>query len=182
MTSKSTVDFLRRRSNLAPKGATLLEILVALMVLAVLAGILIPGFGAIKRRAEKARCIGNLRTIHAGFDGYLLDKNQWPQLPQGYEEWEETRYFKWWIQSIEPYGVGREVWLCPSDKISSDSSEPASEYHSTYAVTHFNPHQYTPYRWQQPWAIERGNLHGKGAHILMPDGSITTSQAPWGER
>jgi prepilin-type processing-associated H-X9-DG protein len=31
-----------------------------------------------------------------------------------------------------------------------------------------------PYKYPQPWLIEIGNMHGHGANICFPDGSIRT--------
>ena len=163
-------------------GFTFTELVVAVAVVLVLVVVAIPSYQTIKRRAEKARCIGNMKTIHTGFDAYLLDKNQWPQMPEEALNWDESDYFGWWVTAIEPYGVGQESWLCPSDKVVKQEPEHVKEYASSYAPTRFNPHRYTPYKWNQPWLVERGDFHGKGGHVMMPDGSITTTQAPWGER
>lgn len=163
-------------------GFTFPELVVALAVVLVLVVVAIPSYKTVKRRAEKARCIANMKVIHTGFDSYLLDKNQWPQMPEASKEWDESDFFGWWIKSLEPYGVGEESWLCPSDKVFKQLPKGVQEYAASYAPTQFNPHRYTPYKWNQPWLVERGDYHGKGGHVMMPDGSITTTKAPWGER
>lgn len=175
---------LRRSSSAAraPRAFSLLEIVASVAIIALLAAISIPSYHAFKRRAEKARCIANLKVLHTGFDSFVLDRNQWPQMPDEVFEAEESDYFAWWIASLQPYGVGEESWLCPSDKVVKQLPAGQTEYASSYAPTHFNPHRYTPFRWNQPWVVERGDFHGRGAHVMMPDGSITTSQSPWGER
>ncbi|MCB1064744.1 MAG: prepilin-type N-terminal cleavage/methylation domain-containing protein [Verrucomicrobiae bacterium] len=163
-------------------GFTFTELLVVVAILGLLSAIIIPSYEAIKRRAEKARCIGNLKVLHSGFDAFVLDNNYWPQMPEESMDWEESKYFEWWTRILEPYGVGQESWLCSSDRILELLPENQGQYYSSYVPTRFNSHRFTPYRWNQPWVVERGDYHGKGAHVLMPDGSITTSQSPWGER
>ncbi len=175
------MGLLKMKRNLS-KGYTMVEVMVAVAIVGILIGIAIPSYDTFRRRAEKARCIGNLRVLHTGFDGFLLDKNFWPQMPEESMEWDESDYFGWWVKALEPYGVGQESWLCAADKIVKQLPANQKEYASSYVPTQFNSQRFTPFRWNHPWVIERGDYHGKGAHVLMPDGSITTSTSPWGER
>lgn len=85
----------------------------------------------------------------------------------------EEEYFSWWISSIVPYGVTPETWVCPTDEAMIDPKREG--YRGSYIPTPFDAHPFTPIRWNQPWLMERGNLHGKGAHMAMPDGSIQPS-------
>lgn len=164
------------RTNRA--GLTILELLVSLVVVAILAAISFQAFGTFKNRAEKLRCLANLKALHIGFDAYILDNNRWPQPPREAVGFDESEFFEWWVKELEPYGVGQETWLCPTDKVAKEDRD---NFHAgSYIPTLFDSNQYTPYRWNQPWLIERGDFHGKGAHVLMPDGSITTTTNPFG--
>ena len=164
-------------------GLTAAELVVSIAILLLLAAIGFPATKGMKRRAEKAQCIGNLKVIQSGLNGYLLEHNVWPQMPSENSEWEESDYFGWWMDLLEPYGVGPQSWLCPSDKIlETNEAKKRTERFSSYVPAQFNSHQFSPFRWNQPWVVERGDFHGKGAHVVMPDGSVTTSQSPWGER
>jgi len=156
-------------------GVTLLEMLVAIVVIAILIAVIAPSYKAIRLQAEKAVCISHMRVIHTGLDNHMLDKNRWPQMPKAvFDSKDETDFWKWWILTLEPYGAGEPHWLCPSDKVRKDS---ADEYNSSYLPALFNSHHHTPYRWaKQPWLVERGNLHKRGAHIMLPDGSIHSSR------
>ncbi|MCB1091520.1 MAG: prepilin-type N-terminal cleavage/methylation domain-containing protein [Verrucomicrobiae bacterium] len=160
---------------------TMTELVVSVAIIALLATVAYPSLKGFKKRAEKAKCIANMKVIHTGMDGYLLDRNVWPQMPGEAFEWDEEEYYGWWIRTIEPYGVGQDSWICPSDRILNEMDQ-IPKYAASYAPALFNSHQFTPYRWKQPWLVERGDYHGKGAHIMMPDGSIVSSQSPWSER
>jgi type II secretory pathway pseudopilin PulG len=151
--------------------------MVVLAIVAVLIAIGFPSFHYFKRHAEKAVCISHLKSLHTGFDAYLLDKNRWPQMPAEAIEFDDSEFFEWWIKELEPYGIGDTLWLCPSDKFAKEDKD----HHSgSYIPTLFDTHQFSPHRWNQPWLMERGDFHRKGAHVLMPDGSITTSLSPFG--
>lgn len=155
--------------------------MLALAIVGLLAGIAIPSYGVFKRRAAKVTCISHMRAIHVGFDGYMQDKNMWPQMPARAIEFDETEFFGWWIGILEPYGAGEAHWLCPLDKVQMDNSKKKKEYAGSYIPTMFDSHSFTPLRWNQPWLLERGDFHGKGAHVMMPDGSVFESTNPFGK-
>ncbi|MFK5920598.1 MAG: prepilin-type N-terminal cleavage/methylation domain-containing protein [Verrucomicrobiota bacterium] len=157
------------------RAFTLIELLVVMVVIAVLVSIGVPSYQSQKRSAERAVCMSQMRTIHVALDNYITENNHWPQIPTGiFESDNESDFWKWWILTLEPYGAGEQIWLCPSDKVRKESED---EYNGSYLPTKFDAHHHTPYRWAaQPWLLERGDLHKKGAHILMLDGSIHSSR------
>lgn len=172
-----------RRSSESPaqtKGLTFTEIMVALVIVGILASIIVPAVTSYRKKAEKVVCISNLRALHTAFDSYILDINRWPQMPAEAINFDESEFFRWWIDELIPYGVGEETWLCPSDKVQAEADP--EEFAGSYIPTLFDQHRFSPMRWNQPWLIERGDFHGKCPHVLMPDGSVSPSQAPWGDR
>ena len=154
------------------KGYTLIELLVTIGVIAILVTISVPGYGLIKKQAQKATCLSHMRTVHAALGGHLVDKGYWPQVP---DDLGEHDYYAFWFKATEPYGASEETWLCPADKIDRRKFKDLKS--GSYIVTPFDPFPQTPFLWNQPWLVERGNLHGKGAHIALPDGSINPSMA-----
>lgn len=169
----------RLQSN---RAWTLLELLVSITLIILLALLVVSISGALKKRAEKVKCISQMRTIHGSLGAHLIDKGSWPQLPTDLEM-TESEFFRFWIQSLEPYGSAEDTWRCPSDKIyfqNSDATRGARRvYSGTYVPTPFDANPSTPMRWNQPWLIERGDFHGKGGHIMMPDGSISEATNPF---
>lgn len=148
-----------------------------------LISLLIPISDTFMKRAKKVRCISNMRTIHSGLLAYVSEKGHWPQMEEGRFDFTEEDFFKFWIVETEPYGLNADTWICPMDRVLERlNGEEKSEYYASYVVTRFDKKPGTPFRWNQPWAIERGAFHGKGAHILMPDGSVSDSQSPFSGR
>jgi prepilin-type N-terminal cleavage/methylation domain-containing protein len=153
-------------------GFTLMEILVALGVLAVLVIVSLVAYKPLLARADAGRCMANMRGLHVVLSAYIQDRAQWPQEPR--DLWEgdnEAAVEDWWIEELKPYGAEERVWQCPTLARQQRSAADAQRMH--YAPTRFDARPFTPFRWaKQPWLIEIGNMHGRGAHILFPDGSI----------
>jgi len=152
---------------------TLLEILVAVFILLILAGLLLPNMGTIKDRARETQCMANMRSIHLGLTSYLSDHGRiWPQGPSPANEgpWSE-----FWLKTLEPYHVRAETWQCPgiTAMIKKEDSSASANPPLHYLPTIFDNQPGTAYRWPgQPWLIERANAHGRGVLICFPDGSV----------
>ena len=96
-------------------GFTLIELLVVVAIVAVLAAIAIPAVGFGIARADSAKCLGNLRAIGAGLNGWLADNNMvMPPLAAGRKSRDEN------VPVIDtvlaPYLPDPRVFACPEDK------------------------------------------------------------------
>lgn len=152
----------------------MVEILVAVAILAILIAIVAKYSSGWLNRAEALHCAQNLRSLQVSFASYVQDEGHWPQEP---EELREAESFNpsedWWLQEMENYGATPEVWQCPTIKRLVSDKDPDGRPKIHYTPTPFDEQAYTPYRWStQPWLIEIGNMHGNGALICFPDGSI----------
>ncbi len=175
--------FSRHKARASAKGISLVELLVTIAVLLVLLTVATVISDTFKKRAEKAKCISHMRTLHSALSAHVLDKGHWPQMDDDEENWTESKFFKFWIESLEPYGTSADNWVCPSDKLFLQFRKvDKDEYFGSYVPTPFDKAPSTPFRWNQPWLIERGDFHGKGSHMLMPDGSVQESQNPFSGR
>lgn len=146
-------------------------------MIGILGVLLITGFVAYRpllMRAEAGRCMATMRSLHVSFSDYIRDQGRWPQVPEEVWDAEDDAVLEdWWIETMKPYGVAERDWQCPTIKrtVQNASEEGRPKVH--YAPTPFDDKPFTPYRWgTQPWFVEIGNAHGRGAHILFPDGSI----------
>lgn len=156
------------------RAFSLLELLAAVSILAVVAALMVSVSDDVRARAEKANCMANLRALHVGFAAYIQDHKQWPQEPE--DGLPDAQFGRWWVDKMLPYTGDSKVWFCPTDLRRDPSINDERNPQLSYTPAMFDQHHFTPYRWtKQPWAIEVGDFHGGGNLILFPDGSIRGS-------
>jgi type II secretory pathway pseudopilin PulG len=152
------------------------EFVVAAGIIAILAAVIFKTVAHSVDKSEAVRCASNLRSLHTSLSAYVQDKGHWPQEPESV--WganNNATYEDWWMKELEPYGASEQVWQCRTimRKVTNKSKDKRPRMH--YVPTMFDKNPLTPYKWStQPWLIEIGNMHGVGALICFPDGSIRT--------
>ncbi len=156
------------------RGFTLLEVLLVLVIVVFVAALVLPNYGQWLARAQEARCISNLRSLHVGLGSYLNDNQDvWPQGPPPEADAEWSRF---WITTLEPYGVTLRTWQCPTILGMIRAGENDGQFGPEsihYIPTMFDPTPGVARRWPtQPWLVERADAHGNGALLLFTDGSI----------
>lgn len=173
LTFPPRTKFLTRHLKSGKEAFTFLEVLASIAILAILATILITLSPKIRDRFEAARCANNMRQLHVAFSAYIDANNHWPQEPE--ELWNKPPrdYGEWWINELKPYLDDTNVWKCPAvtraTREMSDQKRPVIHY----TPTMFDENRQTPFKWPgQPWFIEIGDMHGHGALICLPDGSV----------
>ena len=165
-------------------GWTLIELLMVAVIVAALATIAFPAFSFLKEKAGFAACVSHLRSLHTCFTNYMLDNEMvWPQVPveQFAASEDETKEWKWWNDTLKPYGSSKALWICPADSDTQDQMHAEGvEFAGSYIPTEFDNVPNTAFKWStQPWLLERGSLHGKkqGPNLLMPDGTVRQGHA-----
>jgi len=154
----------------ARSAFTLIEVLAAMLVIAILATLVIGNYDRIVLTAQQAICASRMRSIHTALNLYLQDnKDIWPQAPEIQQEkqWED-----FWLKTLTPFGISEKSWQCPTiQSLVRRGGDEATRVH--YAPSTFDDTPGIARRWPtQPWLIERADVHGQGPLICFPDGSI----------
>jgi len=92
----------------AKRGFTLIELLVVIAIIVILASLLLPTLYFARVRAKKAKCINNMRQIHAGLMIYQGDF-----IGQGGWDWYPHRLT--YLQRDGYSTGGAELYICPLD-------------------------------------------------------------------
>jgi len=89
------------------RGFTLVELLIVIGVIAVLAGLLFPALGLVRRQVNGVKCASNLKQIATGIEVYRQDHNEiWPGSLR--ELWDRTK-----CDYFEP--GSEKILFCPLD-------------------------------------------------------------------
>ncbi len=111
------------RSKDSYAGFTVVEVMLAVVIIGILAAIAIPSFQRIRQQANVSRFVNDLRTMSGQFEGYHFSNARWPadtpagQLPSGVEGYVSEGSFTqtnavgsaWkWVNNNSVIGIGVE--------------------------------------------------------------------------
>ncbi len=156
---------------------TLLELITAIVMVAILATMMVGVVRGIQERADKANCSGNLKSLYAGAVLYIQEHQHWPQINAKLISSGKEEYARQWYKAFSPYGVSEYNWACPSvqRQVGSPDLKDPKNARIDYLSTPFDTRPMTPYLWaKQPWFIERGAVHSGGNLIIFSSGQIST--------
>lgn len=153
-------------------GLTFVELIAVMAIITVLGALIVAAVSRLPGAGDRARCSTNLRNLHLALDSYTKENEHWPQQPD-FSASQQEQYADWWITTLKPYGMTTGTWQCPAlvrlGKIQAQGQTPRVHY----SPTMFDAGPQTPYKWPgQPWVIEIANVHGRGALLIFPDGSV----------
>lgn len=154
---------------------TLLELLTAIVVIAILMVMFFPAIQGVQSRVEKIRCMSNLRGLYGACALYIQQTGHWPQIDPNLLAADKKAYVRAWITTLQPMGIAAKNWICPTIQRSSGDPDYTQEASSRidYFATPFDDKAFTPFRWaSQPWFVENNDAHGNGNLIIFTDGSI----------
>ena len=93
-------------------GFTILELLISVSIIAVLAAMVLALSDTIRRRAEQAACVGNMRSLFAALSAYNTDYGHFPQAPENNDE---QAFWDFWFETFEEeYDIPKKTWICPT--------------------------------------------------------------------
>ena len=163
-------------TQLARRAFTLLELAIAVVVIAILAGLVLVAVSQLRARAQRVTCMANLRSLSAAANLYVQQHGTWPQIPVGKSDSATEQYAEAWITALAPFGPTRKTWICPRIQNllqNPDYSKPETA-RIDYIATPFDDKPTSPMEWpRQPWFVEAGDVHGNGNLIIFTDGSIS---------
>lgn len=154
-------------------GFTLLEILSVIIIVVILATMLIPITTTFRARAQKAACTMNLRNLYVAASGYLEQQGHWPQIPT--KNMKDPSYTQAWVEALQPFGIGRENWICPTiqSQMKSPDFTKRENYRLDYIPMPFDDRPTSPRKYPtHPWFVERGDVHGDGNLLIFTNGEV----------
>ena len=161
----------------------MIELIIVIAIIATLVAVGTTVSGRMKAAAEETTCTSNMRSLHVGFAAYIHDNDEWPQRDENaLTNRDQESSWEFWIKSLEPYKIDQKTWRCPTEwkqHVSVLDEDQYPEYWSSYIPTPFEGGSSMPFKWStQPWIAERGDFHGNGVKLMMPNGNIRTSVFP----
>lgn len=175
------------------KGFTLVELLVALAVIAALAALVLPVLSAAKNKARRTACLNNLRQIDLGTRLYSDESND--KSPSAGSQWTNGvlyGYKKLMQSYVGLNGVPSrqdKLFACPADtfyygygpKVGQVSFEPLSQHDqvwSDYSSYTFNGNQFTNLPPPHHGAAVPGIGGRKLSAIAHPAKTVLIAEAP----
>ncbi len=156
---------------------TLLELLTVIVIIGILTTMVFGLVADMQYRADRANCVGNLKSLYTGAAVYLQQQGQWPQIDPHLMGGKGTGYAQQWIAALEPCGVAKPNWICPSIQrlMHNPDLTKQENLRVDYVATPFDTKPMTPYLWaKQPWFVEVGSVHGGGNLLIWSNGQIVS--------
>ena len=167
-------EYLHRR-----QAFTIMELMTVMVIISILMVLLLKVTDTMRARAEKANCLSNLKNLYTGAAGYVMDHQQWPQIPPTLVRQNSKEYAKLWINALAPYGISQQNWLCPTNQRSLNGPDMTKDENRRvdYNATPFDSKPGTPYLWpRQPWFVEHSSAHDGGPLMILTNGKLMTME------
>ena len=103
---------MRKAKQSSIGGFTIIELLISVSIIAVLASMILALSDMIRRKAEQAACVGNMRSLFVALSAYNNENGHFPQAPNSKDE--ESIWDFWFTTFEDEYDIPRKTWICPT--------------------------------------------------------------------
>ena len=159
-----------------PHGFTLIELLVAVGIVAVIAAVLLPVFGAVRERGRRTTCQSNLKQIALATQQYVQDNDGvYPGIHN-------------WALAADSYAKNMEIFRCPDAPLDEPTVEslvdfscvaaPCSVNHS-YDVSHPINYHCNFQRLTTLSTLPKPISHGNQEAVLVTPSTIWLNMDAW---
>jgi prepilin-type N-terminal cleavage/methylation domain-containing protein/prepilin-type processing-associated H-X9-DG protein len=165
-----------RKASHRSKGFTLIEMLVVIVIIAKLGGIAVPVSMSMVAKSKETACLGNLRNIGIGLQGYLQDNNQTlPILALGRSSKTSNEPV---IETVFlPYVENPDVFHCPADQEKFRESGSSYNWNVTQNGLRITDVSFFGIR-DRPEAVplvtDKESWHPNGTNFLYADSSSSS--------
>ena len=142
------------------RAFTLIEVIVAVLILAVLAALLFPIFTNPNRIPYRSRCQSNLKQIGLGFLQYAQDYD---------EKFPDVAASGGWADAVQPYVKSWQIFHCPA--ANSRRDEQTTDYYLNARLSGVKQ--------EKVEAVSLSILAGDGTAGQAPDYSLMQLPAAW---
>lgn len=144
-----------------------------MIIIAILAVMCLPLVRLFRERAYRVACAANLKSLYIAAAGSVQDNQHWPQIRLNSGNTKE--YSEAWATALKPYGIAPANWICPGiqARLGNPNYSDPKNFRADYSATTFDDNPATPYRWpNQPWFLERADVHGSGQLLILTDSRV----------
>jgi prepilin-type N-terminal cleavage/methylation domain-containing protein len=159
------------------RGFTLLELAIVIVIIGILLTMVVGISDSMRARAEKAKCMANLRGLYSGAASYVMDQGHWPQINPRLIRDDSKEYARLWIAALRPYGLSQQNWICATQQRALGNPDLTERDAACvdYNATPFDDRPYTAYQWPtQPWFVEHASVHDGGPLLIYTNGQVVT--------
>lgn len=164
---------------LSRRGFTLVELLVAIAIIAILAGLLLAALAEAKEQGRASKCVSNLRQWGLAYQMYAADNNDFlPRRGQGVQPLTQITRPDDWFNALPVYFT-----LPPFDQMVSNNIVPAPQSPSLFICptalnTNASAAYFLPYGMNMnlsPWNLPQAV---KTSQVVQPVYVVTMADAP----